>query len=81
MSDRLFRLRLQDETKWAVTAGNIGEARAKAERYFPHEHVQIDESIDGGPWKLADAGCATCPAGDVMLDLGSACEVSCGRRE
>lgn len=78
---RLFRLLLSDGTTWAVTGRDVPEARRKAERYFPNEHVQVEESVDGAPWKLVDAGCGTCPAGDVMPDLGSACEVSCGRQK
>lgn len=76
---RLFRFVLDDNTTWAVTGHDVRAARQKAARYFPHEHVQIEESIDGGPWRLVDPGCATCPAGGVMPDLGGACEVSCGR--
>lgn len=79
MSERLFRLKLSDSTTWAVVASTIAGARMKADRYFPNEHVVIEESHGGGPWRLADAGCATCPAGEVMPDLGRACDVSCGR--
>lgn len=75
---RLFRLLLDDGTTWAVVGDSVGEARCKADRYFPNEHVKVEESIDGAPWKLVDAGCETCPAGDVMRGLGTACSVSCG---
>lgn len=78
---RLFRLLLSDGTSWAITAHDVKEARAKSERYFPNEHTRIEESTDGAPWRLVDTGCGTCPAGDVMPDLGSACEVSCGRQK
>lgn len=78
---RLFRLALRDGTTWAITGASIGEARQKAERYFPNEHTRIEESVNGAPWRLVDPGCATCPAADVMPDLGGACEVSCGVTE
>jgi len=82
MADRLFRLRLSDSTTWAVVASTIAGARIKAEKYFPHEHVQIEESRDGGPWRLADAGCATCSPEqrEILSNLGDYCEDSCGRR-
>lgn len=75
---RLFRLLLRDGTTWAVTGHDVREARDKAERYFPNEHVKVQESTDGSPWRLVDAGCATCPAADVMPSLGAACATSCG---
>lgn len=78
MSDSLWRLLLDDGTSWAVTAAGLAEARAKAERYFPHEHVRIEVSVDGAPWRLADAGCQRCGARDVMVGLGNACSTSCG---
>lgn len=74
----LYRLRLADGATWAIVAADLAEAQSKANVYFPNEHVTIEESHDGGPWRLADAGCSKCPAGDVMPDLGHACATSCG---
>ncbi len=81
MGDKLYRLLLDDGTSWAVTANGLGEARSKAERYFPHQHVRIEVSVDGAPWRLADAGCRTCGSADAMRGLGGACDVSCGGTE
>lgn len=81
MTDKLFRLLLDDGASWAVTASGLAEAQAKAARYFPFQHVRIEVSVDGAPWRLADAGCATCGSADAMRDLGGACDVSCGGTE
>jgi hypothetical protein len=81
VSDPLYRLILDDGQSWAVTASGLAEAQAKAQRYFPFQHARIEVSIDGAPWRLADAGCATCGSADAMRGLGCACDVSCGGTE
>lgn len=76
-----YRLDLPDGETWTLAVESLAEARTRRDLLFPFEHVQVEESVDGAPWKLVDPGCGTCPAGDVMPDLGSACEVSCGRQK
>jgi hypothetical protein len=81
VSDSLYRLLLDDGASWAITASGLAEAQTKAARYVPFAHVRIEVSVDGAPWRLADAGCATCGSADAMRGLGGACDVSCGGTE
>lgn len=83
MSGAVYRLRLSDGTTWVVVAKDAAAARAKAETYFPHDRVSIEESRDGSEWEtIAEPPrCSECRQRDVMPYLGCACAVSCGLAE
>lgn len=88
VDSRVFRIRLGDGSTWVVTSSResfseaLAEAEAKRERAFPHDSVAVVEAWSDGsfPWKPLprEAACIRCPARDVMPDLGTACETSCG---
>lgn len=72
-----YRLDLGD-SHWTLASETLDEARERRESLFPNLHVRIEESTDGAPWRLVDAGCPRCSSADTMRDLGNACATSCG---